>query len=286
MRLRSTAVRVRSVLTRLADQVSSPEQVPLWPEGAPGAHARRHEPEVAKDWWVANIHHPSLTVFRPRPQRATGAAIIVLPGGGHRQLVFGPEGVDPARFLAGHGLTAFVLKYRLACEPGSPYGLEDARADTLRAVRWVRSHAQRFRIDAERVGVMGWSAGGELAAMVSYGDSAGSPDAPDPVDRASGRPNFLVAIYPVRGIPTELPSEAPDAFFLAASDDTAAADTVSRLAELYRGAERSVELHLFARGGHGFNMGQRSDLRAIRTWPKRLSDWLETKQLGRRPRIL
>ncbi|HEY6728349.1 MAG TPA: alpha/beta hydrolase, partial [Polyangiaceae bacterium] len=145
------------------------EVVALWPEGAPGSEQRRHEAEVAKDWWVANVHHPSLSVVRPKLGTATGAAVIVIPGGGHSQLVFEPEGLAPARYLARHGVTAFALKYRLAKEKGSSYRVEEhALADVRRAVRWVRSKAESYGVDPARVGVMGWSAGGELAALVSY----------------------------------------------------------------------------------------------------------------------
>lgn len=266
----------------LACSSDTGEVVALWPAGAPGSEQRRHEPEVAKDWWVANVHHPSLTIVRPKLGSATGAAIILIPGGGHEQLVFGPEGLDPARYLARHGVTAFALKYRLANEKGSAYSVEEhALADVRRAVRWVRSRASTYGVDPARVGVMGWSAGGELAALVSYEPSSIEPAATDPIDRLSARPNFQIVIYPgPRGVPAELPRDAPPAFFLAASDDVPAAETIGRLWELYRTRGVPVEVHLFERGGHAFNMGSRSQLRAIRRWPERLTDWLELRGLA------
>ena len=203
-----------------------------------------------------------------------------MPGGGHRELVFGPEGVEPARLLARHGLTAFALKYRLARAEGSPYTLEHARDDALRAVRWVRHHAADYGLDPHRIGVMGWSAGGELAAMASHGDAQRAAPASDAVDAESARPDFQILIYPGAGaLPEALPRDAPDSFLLAAADDLEPAETVSRLFALYRAAGRPVELHLLARGGHGFNLGQRSELNAIRRWPERLLDWLEAKAL-------
>jgi acetyl esterase/lipase len=253
------------------------EELPLWPEGAPGAEARRHEPERAKDWWIANIHAPSLTLFRPDPARTRHTAVIILPGGGHRALVFQGEGVEPARFLARRGFTAFALKYRLAHQSGSPYTLEDARADALRAVRWVRYHAQRFDLDPTKVGVMGWSAGAELTALLSYGNSAGDAHAPDPIDRLNARPSFQIAIYPVRGVPKALPADAPATFLLAAVDDPEAAETVRQLHALYRAAQKPAVLHLLPSGGHGFNMGQRSKERAVREWPKLLEAWLDAR---------
>lgn len=259
------------------------EVVALWPEGgAPGSEQRRHEPEVAKDWWVANVHHPSLTIVRPKLGTATGAAVILIPGGGHQQLVFEPEGMDPARYLARHGVTAFALKYRLANEKGSTYRVEEhALADVRRAVRWVRSQAGSYGIDPKRVGVMGWSAGGELAALVSYGPGAADPNARDPIDRHSARPDFQIVIYPgPRGVPTQLPPDPPPAFFLAASDDVPAAETIGRLLRLYQAAGAPVEVHLYETGGHAFNMGSRSQNQAIRRWPARLTEWLEIRGLA------
>ena len=107
----------------------TPEVIPLWQNGAPGFEARRDEPEQAKDWWVKNIHNPSLTVFRPPPGKANGCALVVAPGGGFRELVFTAEGKQVADFLNPLGVTVFVLKYRLPNEPDSPYTLEHVRQD-------------------------------------------------------------------------------------------------------------------------------------------------------------
>lgn len=277
-------LKVLSLLVGSSACSSDPaEVVALWPGGAPGSEQRRHEPEVAKDWWVANVHHPSLTVVSPRLGTATGAAVIVIPGGGHQQLVFEPEGMQPARFLARHGVTAFALKYRLANEKGSSYTVEEhARNDVRRAVRWVRSQAKSYGIDPERVGVMGWSAGGELAALVSYAANPADPSAKDPIDRLSSRPNFQIVIYPgPRGVPERLPPDVPPAFFLAASDDVPAAQTIGRLLALYQAAGVPVEAHLYETGGHAFNMGERSRILAIQRWPQRLSEWLEVRGLAR-----
>ncbi len=123
-----------------------PQQIPLWPNGAPGFESRRGEPELAKDYWVRNINNPSITVYLPPKEKATGAAIVICPGGGHRLLVFKAEGDEPARHLNSLGIAAFVLKYRLAREDGSPYSLEKhPREDGQRAMRLVRSRAQEIR---------------------------------------------------------------------------------------------------------------------------------------------
>ncbi|HEX6987268.1 MAG TPA: alpha/beta hydrolase [Planctomycetaceae bacterium] len=252
-----------------------PQVIPLWEAGPPGFESRRDEPEEAKDYWVRNVHNPSLTVFLPPKEKATGTAVVVCPGGGHRLLVDNAEGVEPARYLNDLGVAAFVLKHRLPRQEGSPYDLDvHPREDGLRAMRLVRSRAAEWGIDPGRIGFMGFSAGGEVASMVAFGPTAGAPDAADPVDRADARPDFLIEIYPgPLGIPEALPANPPPAFLLVANDDGAARNVVALL-EKYRDARAPVEAHFFARGGHGFNMGNRSKLASVRKWPERLADWM------------
>ena len=250
--------------------------VPLWANGAPGFESRRNEAEQAKDWWVKNIHNPSVTVFLPEKGKATGAAVVVCPGGGHRELVFEAEGVDAAQYLNSIGVAALVLKYRLAREPDSPYKIEtDVRADAYRAMRLVRSHAGEWGIDVNRVGILGFSAGGEVAALVAYGNGNGNPKAADPIDRLNGRPDFQMLVYPGPGfIPETIPSTAPPAFLVAANDDACCSGPVVDLLSKYRAANVSIEVHLYAQGNHAFNMGKRSKLASIKKFPERMADWL------------
>jgi dienelactone hydrolase len=250
--------------------------ISLWPNGAPGvARNRRREPEQAADWWVRNIHNPSVTAFLPSPETATGAAVIVIPGGGHREVVFPPEGLAPARYFQSIGVAAFALKYRLAREEGSPYRIEDAAADARRAMRLVRSRAAEWGIDPTRIGVMGWSAGGELASLVAYNEADAAAEAADPIERISARPDFQIVIYPGSySIPDNLTETPPPAFFLAANDDLGPAAAIMHLWQLYRDNGGSAEVHLYAQGGHAFNMGDRSQLRTISTWPQRMADWM------------
>ena len=252
--------------------------IPLWKSGAPGFESRRDEPEQHQDWWYKNIHSPSLTVFLPAAGKANGTAVVVAAGGGHRELVFNPEGVEPAQYLASLGVTAFALKYRLFREPGSKYTIDNTAEDIRRAMRTVRARAAEWHIDPKRVGVMGWSAGGEVAALVAYPPVDGDARSPDPVERVSARPDFQILVYPgPLGIPDKIPATAPPVFLVGAADDEYVANVLFDLTRKYHDAGAQIETHIYAQGKHAFNMGQRSDFISIRHWPQRLAEWLEDR---------
>ncbi|MDP4150555.1 MAG: alpha/beta hydrolase [Bacteroidota bacterium] len=270
-----------TVLLPLASMAQdSPRVIHLWANGAPGYESRRNEPEEAKDYWVKNVQNPSLTAYLPPKEKANGAAVVICPGGGHRLLVYNAEGRDPALFLNSLGVTCFVLKYRLFREDKSPYSIETVRQDAYRAMRLVRSLAREYALDTARIGIMGFSAGGEVVAQVAYASGMGDPHAADPIDRLNGRPNFQMLVYPgPLGVPDVVPSDAPPAFLIAADDDECCSPPVIRLLEKYREARVPVEAHILAHGNHAFNMGYRSDLRSVKSWPQRLADWLEDNNL-------
>lgn len=265
--------------TLFADE---PQVIHLWEKGAPGFEDRRNEPEIAKGYSVRNIHNPSITVFPAPKDKANGCGVLIVPGGGHRELVVGAEGIEPAKYLNELGVTAFVLKHRLARETNSPYSLQiHPRQDAQRAMRLIRSRASEWNLDTKRIGAMGFSAGGETVAMLVYSPTEGDAAATDPIDRMNCRSDFQIVIYPgPLGVPADaIPGDAPPAFFVVAMDDGSHVGPVISQLEKYRQAKRPVEVHLYARGGHGFNLGARSKLASIKGWPQRMADWLADSNL-------
>jgi len=253
----------------------APTVIHLWPNGAPGFESRKDIPEAGSASMLKSVDNPSLTVFLPPKEKATGAAVIVCPGGGFFQLSFVDEGTDCAKFLASKGVASFVLKYRLPRLPNSVYTMESPHEDGLRAMRLVRSRASEWGIDTNRIGMVGFSAGGEVISMVAFGDTAGVTNAPDAIDQASAHPDFIAEIYPGGGgIPQVLPKNAPPAFLLVANDDRSHANGVLKLFSLYFNANIPVEIHGYTKGGHAFGMGTRSRLATVKDWPDRLADWM------------
>lgn len=256
-------------------QVPAPQAVPIWPNGAPGSAARRNEPEQAQSYWLRNVHNPSLTVFPADPAHRNGAAIIVFPGGGHSILVWTNEGIASGPVLNRMGVTVFVLKYRLSREQGSTYTIAgDAAADARRAVRWVRAHAADYGVDPHRIGVMGFSAGGELVSLIADNPEPAASRAADPSPNVSARPDFQVLIFPgPLGIPASAVAGAPPAFLAAGSLDRCCGAPTVQLYEQLRTAGVPAELHMFAGADHAFNFTE-SDRLSIIHWPDRLADWL------------
>jgi acetyl esterase/lipase len=266
------------LLVASAAAAQTPEEIRLWPNGAPGSEGKSgaetlvQNPDGLKR--VATIHNPSIAVFLPSKGAATGAGVIVMPGGGHRYVTIENEGFAVAKWLAERGVAGFVLKYRLAREEGSTYTVEQhAVADAQRAIRLVRSRARDWNLDPARVGVMGFSAGGQLAFYAATRSDAGKLDATDAVERESSRPAFQALIYsgPVDA-PAEIRADMPPAFLLAALDDKTPARTSVGLFQKLRDAGASAELHVYAAGGHGFGMKNRP--LPITTWHVRFLEWM------------
>lgn len=275
--------------------------IDLWPEGVPGLKADATAEKDDGDGRVSNIHHPDLTVFLPPAGQGNGTAVIVCPGGGYVRLSFKHEGVEPAEWLNSLGVTAFVIKNRIK-EYGHPAPLQDI----LRAIRIVRSRAAEFGLKADKIGVMGFSAGGHLAA------SAGTLyDAPEgktgaALDAVDARPNFLILMYPVitmqdpwvhagsrlnligahpdQALKDHLSPElnvtkqTPPAFIVSTEEDkTVPFQNSVMFFEALKKAGVSAELHVFEKGPHGF--GLRKGLGATSEWPLRCADWLRLHRL-------
>ena len=247
----------------------------LWENGAPGFENRKDEPEQAQDWWVRNIHNPSITAYLP--EKPNGMAVLICPGGGHENLVYNSEGKDAAEYLNSIGITAFVLKYRLARTKDSPYKLEThIKQDAERAVRVIRSKAAEYKIDVNRIGAMGFSAGGEVVALIAYNSNNVLKNSSDAIDKLDAQPNFQILVYPgPLFIPKEIKADAPVAFLVAANDDSCCSEPIVELLNGYRKADVPVEMHLYSKGGHAFNMGKRAKTNSLKTWSQRLTDWFE-----------
>ena len=276
------------VVSALLSATASAQQQPilLWPKGAPGSEGKS-SPEAVRvnengEHIVSGIHHPSITPYIPARERMTGAAVVIAPGGAHRELWMDHEGYRIAQWLSDHGVAAFVLKYRLAREKDSTYTVEgNSLADIQRALRLVRSRAAEWGIDAQRIGVMGFSAGGELTALASTRYDNGTATASDPVEQQSSRPNFQALIYPAIPHNIKVSKETPPAFLLCGEDDRQ--DIAQGLPELYLALKRagaSAELHVYAGIEHGFGVRPTNGA-AISKWPQVFLDWL----LRERPKM-
>ncbi|MFO0923756.1 MAG: alpha/beta hydrolase [Pirellulales bacterium] len=262
-----------------------PAGIPLWEQGAPGFEARAKEKEVVDEGPgkcnVANIHNPSITPYLPKDRNSKGlTAVLIAPGGGHRMLCMGHEGYGLGEWFADHGIAAFVLKYRLAREQGSVYTVDDhAMADTRRALRLIRDRSEEWGIHPDRIGVLGFSAGGELAALAAMDWDLGNLAANDRVEKQSCRPAFQALIYPGSSKRFAVTDKVPPAFIALGYKDR---DDISiGMAELYlkyKAKGVPAELHIYSNAGHGF--GYREGTKAAYgEWPTRLREWLIDSKL-------
>jgi acetyl esterase/lipase len=266
------------LLAAACTQARAQDVVPLWPNGAPGFEARKDLPENVKrkgklEQSVTNVNNPSLTVYLPAKGKATGAGIIICPGGGHSVLAIEHEGHNVGQWLADNGIAGFVLKYRLAREKGSPYTVEDhAYQDAQRALRLVRSKAKDWNVN--KLGIMGFSAGGDLVLLSSTKFDAGKTDATDSVERESSRPDFQIVVYPAIPKTLNFAKNNPPAFLLCGNQDR---QNISEgLATLYLNMKKAginTELHIYASVGHGFGLREKANLR-VAGWPARVKEWM------------
>jgi acetyl esterase/lipase len=258
-----------------------PQALPLWPKGAPGSEVRAAEAEEIVGANVCNVHNPTLTPYVPDAAKSTGTAVVICPGGGHSKLCLGHEGYALAEWFRERGIAAFVLKYRLAREKGSAYTIQDhAMADTRRAIRLARSRASEWHLKTDRIGILGFSAGGELAAYAAMKSDPGNKDAIDPVERQSSRPDFQALIYPGSSGSFKVEPGMPPVFLAAGYGDRP--DIAEGLATVYlkyKAAKIPAELHIFANAGHGFGYRHDAKVSAASRWPERFTEWLGDSKL-------
>ncbi len=264
----------------------APKVVKLWPDGAPGAKGDRPEDT------------PRLDVYCP-DEDPCGAGVVICPGGGYGGLAIDHEGKQIAQFYNSIGVTAFVLSYRLGTQGyHHPIEVNDAK----RALRWVREHAEEYNLDRNRIGLTGFSAGGHLASTAGTLFDAGDPNAPDRVDRASSRPDFLVLGYPVislsdtfthKGSRDNLlgpekaneelakqlssqhnvtPQTPPTFIFQTDEDSAVPAENAVAFYLALRKHKVPAEMHIYQRGPHGVGLMHGDPV--LSTWGKHLSDWL------------
>ena len=274
-------LRSLSLLILAAPLVAAePVEIPLWEKGAPGFENRKDDKEVRDvrpngEYRVTNVHNPTLTVILPPKEKATGAAVVILPGGGHRELWMMHEGINPGQWLADHGVAAFVVKYRLAREKDSPYKIEaHSVQDAQRAIRMVRGRASEWNVDPKRVGIMGFSAGGETAAMVA---NAADPttDVGDAVERQSAKPNFGALVYagPLGIRDAKVTKDYPPTFILVGDNDNAGTWLVNHYLALKK-AGVSTELHVYAKTPHGFGVRASKNPKPVDSWLERFEEFL------------
>lgn len=277
-------------------------QLPLWPDNPPGGGGPGGEAITDKKGAVSNISRPSLT--RVSPSQPNGAAVLIAAGGGYKRIEMAMEADPAAAWLAARGVTAFILSYRLPGE-GWTAGNACALQDAQRAIRLIRANARSFGVDPQKLGVLGFSAGGHLLGLASaWSDFASSP-AIDSVDEQSARPDACALIYPVItleapydktstrkvlvgqapsaaqarewSVQTHVRARCPD-MFLAQAEDDPISDPHNTLimAQACRDAAVPVEMHRFANGAHGFGMGRPGTESA--QWPEQYATWLRARK--------
>lgn len=283
-------MRLTFVLAAMLAYAQEPTTIPLWPNGAPGALGNEDSDK------------PSLTIFLPVKNQATGTGIVVCPGGAYVNLAANHEGRQVANWLNSLGIAAFVLKYRLGPRYHHPIELGDAQ----RAIRMVRANAAEYGLAPDRIGIMGFSAGGHLTSTAGTHFDAGNPADSDPIQRASSRPDFLVLGYPVitlaapyahqgsrrnllgdnpdpklvEALSNELQvtAQTPPAFLFHTTEDKAVPVENSILFYMaLRKAGVPAELHIFEKGPHGFGITQKDP--ALAMWPALLANWLRAHNL-------
>jgi len=267
----------------------------VWPGKAPGEKGDIGEekvleskPNEKKVKRITNVSTPTLSIFRPAKDKDTGAAVVICPGGGYNILAWDLEGEEVAAWLNSIGVTGIVLKYRVPRRPTdakdkAPIG---ALQDAQRAVSLVRSKAEEWKLDPKRIGILGFSAGGHLAASTSTNFDKRAYELIDDVDKVNCRPDFAVLVYPAYLLVKDkdelapdirISKETPPTFFAHAGNDPVKADNSVFTYMALKRAGVPAELHVYTSGGHGF--GLRPSEEPCSAWPQRCGEWFKARGL-------
>lgn len=281
-------------------------RLPLWPAGAIPNFKESGEREEVSNTDIIRIslvQQPDIAVYLPAKKSATGQAVIVCPGGGYSSLSYDWEGTDVAKWLNAHGIAAIVLKYRMPNSKSNITPYQSPLMDAQRAIRTVRFNAGKWNIDKNKVGIMGFSAGGHLASTAATHFDTGKTNAKDSIEQLSSRPDFLILLYPVITMskpymhagsrnsligqnPTQemanyysselqVTKDTPPSFLVHATDDDGV--PVENSLSFYQALKNNkvpVEMHIYPYGGHGFGLAVGNGYLA--TWPDRCIDWLKS----------
>jgi acetyl esterase/lipase len=271
------------------------DSIPLWPGVVPGEKGdigeekdtTKPDPKVPPGKYVTrlgNVSNPTLTVFKPSPDKDTGAAIVVCPGGGYNILAYDLEGTEVCRWLNSIGVTGVLLKYRVPARKGLERHTA-ALQDVQRALGLTRARAAEWKVDPKRIGVLGFSAGGHLAAAVSNNFAERTYPTVDGADKESCRPDFALLIYPAYlaekndlsklSPEMKVTSQTSPAFIVMTQDDPIKIENVYTYATALKNAKVPAEVHVYATGGHGY--GLRPTTNPVSHWPQRAAEWLESQ---------
>ncbi len=285
---------ILSLSLTLVGADAAPTEFELWPNGAPGAAG------------TEKADKPTLTVWPAPADKANGTAVVICPGGGYGGLAIDHEGKQVAEWMNARGISAFMLKYRIAPRYKHPAPLQDAQ----RAIRTVKARAKEWNVDPKRVGIMGFSAGGHLASTAGTHFDDGKEEAKDPIDKASCRPDFLILCYPVVTLKgpfthagsrnnllgkepdeklienlsneTQVTKQTPPTFlFHTDADKGVMAENSIQFYLALRKAGVPAELHVYEKGGHGVGLAAKDPV--LSTWPERLNAWLDGRGLLKKP---
>jgi acetyl esterase/lipase len=279
-------------------------RIPLWVSNIPNSKASNEveKRDTGDIVIISNVQNPDIEVYLPSKKNSTGSAVIICPGGGYRILAYDWEGSDIAKYFNSRGIAAIVLKYRLPSLVSSIAPYMSPLLDAQRAMRLVRYNAEKWNIKPDRIGIMGFSAGGHLASTLSTHFDAGNPEAKDPIDKISCRPDFSVLMYPVISFTSNFHSgsmetllgkdadpvliklfsnelqvtpQTPPAILIHSSDDnTVPVENSIAYFEALRKNNVPASLIIYPYGGHGFSLAIGKGY--LSTWPDRVIEWIST----------